>query len=365
MIANQHLWVCQQPFETESGVTLPEISIAYESLGELSHDKSNAILIEHAWTGDAHVAGDYLNSNAKQGWWKGAVGEGKAFDPRENFLLCSNVIGGCGGSTGPSSTDPRTGKPYGSTFPVITIGDMVHAQKLLLDHLGITSLKNIVGASMGGMQALQWAIQFPDIPRSVTAIASTPASSPMTIALNEIARECVRNDPAWNNGDYYDGLAPLGGLATARKLGHITFLSDQSMWHKFGRHLKEKQSYSFSLEPEFEIEGYLQYRGKQFIHRFDANSYMILTRALDYFDLARGHPSLTESLRAAKAKFQIISYSSDWLYPPSESQKLVDALRSANQEVVYHEMQSSYGHDAFLIEYDELNPLIRSFLSQL
>ena len=349
------------PFTLESGAVLPGIRIAYETYGRLNREKTNAILLCHALSGDAHVAG-FHKGDTKPGWWDAVVGPGKAFDTERYFVICSNVIGGCKGSTGPSSTNPETNKPYGAAFPVVTIRDMVNAQKLLLDFLGIPELYAVVGGSMGGMQALQWTVSYPDMIKKAVIIATTGYSTPQQIAFNEVGRKAILSDPDWNNGDYYGKKAPIHGLALARMVGHITYLSDDSMHAKFGRSLQGKEQVGFDFSTEFAIESYLHHQGDTFTKRFDANSYLYITKAIDYFDLTKDG-SLTTGLAAAKAAFFVISVTSDWLYPSYQSQEIVTALTANEREVHYCEIRSNYGHDAFLLESGQLNYLISRFLS--
>jgi homoserine O-acetyltransferase len=370
MITHTHYYHHTETLKLQSGAVLPHFTLAYEMYGRLNADKSNAILICHAWSGDAHVAG-YHNNADKPGWWDEAVGPGKAFDTNRYFVVCSNVLGGCSGSTGPASINPETGKPYALAFPIVTIGDMVEAQKCLTDHLEITQWLSVVGGSMGGMQALQWSVSYPERLKTVIVLASTARLSPQTIALNEVPRQCIYADPNWNRGNYYDGARPDAGLAVARMIGHITFLSDASMRDKFGRRLRggtqsgERADYGYSLETEFEVESYLTYRGNQFTKRFDANSFIYLSKAMDYFDLSFGLPSLADAFRKTTAKFLVVSYTSDWLYPSWQSKELVRALLQNDIDATYVEIDSDYGHDAFLLEVDRLAELTRDFLRRL
>ena len=349
------------PFTLESGAVLPKVTIAYETYGRLNKEKSNAILICHALSGDAHIAG-FHEGEEKPGWWDAVVGPGKAFDTERYFVICSNVIGGCKGSTGPSSINPDTLKPYGATFPVVTIRDMVNAQKGLIDVLGIPELYAVTGGSMGGMQALQWTVSYPDLVKKAIIIAATGYSTPQQIAFNEVGRKAIISDPDWNKGDYYGKEIPSHGLALARMVGHITYLSDESMHTKFGRALQGKDRVGFDFSTEFAIESYLHHQGDTFTKRFDANSYLYITKAIDYFDLTR-EGSLTTGLAAAKAAFFVISVTSDWLYPPYQSQEIVTALTANEREVHYCEIRSNYGHDAFLLESGQINYLITRFLS--
>jgi homoserine O-acetyltransferase len=348
--------------ELESGEKFGPITLAYETYGKLNSQKSNAILIHHALTGDAHAAG-FHPGDKDPGWWDNMIGHGKAFDTQKYFVVCSNVLGGCKGSTGPSSLNPLTGKPYGLQFPVITIRDMVNAQRHLIDYLGIEKLLAVTGGSMGGMQALQWAASYPDRVRSVIPIATTVNHSPQQIAFNEVGRQAIMADPNWDNGEYYGKDLPAKGLSVARMVGHITYMSDVSMSEKFGRKFKNaKQPFKFS--PEFEVEGYLQYRGDNFIKRFDPNSYLYITKAIDYFDLANG-TGLREVFKGITAPFLIIAFKSDWLYPAYQSQEIARACKLSGIDAIYCELNSNYGHDAFLVEVDEQSHLIKHFLQRI
>jgi len=347
----------------ESGQRLSQVTLAYETYGKLDSDKSNVILICHALSGDAHAAG-WHEGDKKPGWWDVAIGPGKAFDSGKYFIICSNILGGCKGSTGPSSINPKMGKPYGLEFPVITISDMVNAQKRLIDYLGIKQLFAVAGGSSGGMQVLQWCVSYPDMVRLAIPIATTARSSAMQIAFNEVGRRAIMSDPKWNNGDYYDRESPKAGLALARMIGHITYLSDDSMYQKFGRKLQDRESYGFDFSTDFQVESYLHYKGNSFVKRFDANSYLYITKAMDYFDLTK-EGSLIEGFRDVKAKILVISITSDWLYPPYQSKEIVRALSANNIEVGYYEMASNYGHDAFLLEGGQLTYIIKNFLSSV
>ncbi len=346
------------------GETLRPITIAYETYGRLNEERTNTILVLHALSGDSHAAG-YYPGESKPGWWETMVGPGKGFDTDRYFIICSNVIGGCKGSTGPSSINPATGKEYGMTFPVVTVGDMVRAQKLLVDHLGIETLLSVSGGSMGGMQALQWTVAYPEAVASCIPIAATSKHSPMQIAFNEVGRLAIMGDPNWNHGDYYGGPAPDSGLAVARMIGHITYLSDESMRRKFGRRLRNKEALGYDFSLDFEVESYLRYQGEIFTHRFDANTYLYVTKALDYFDLSGGHGPLEETFRELppEMRFLVIAFSSDWLYPPYQSKDIVRALKGNGIDCSYLEMKLSYGHDAFLLENKELNRIVWHFLA--
>jgi homoserine O-acetyltransferase/O-succinyltransferase len=352
----------ETPFEFESGERLAPVTLAYETYGRLNPAKSNAILICHALTGDAHAAGWHPDEK-DPGWWDILIGPGKAFDTDKYFVICSNVLGGCKGSTGPSSIEPLTGQPYGLKFPVVTIADMVHAQKRLLDHFGIEQLLSVAGGSMGGMQTLQWSVTYPDAVLSAIPVATTATHSPQQIAFNEVGRQALMSDPNWNNGDYYGGEPPARGLAVARMVGHITYMSDTSMNTKFGRRLRNGTS-SFKFSPEFEVEGYLQYRGDNFIKRFDPNSYLYITKAIDYFDLTNGR-GLVETFRRIKARLLVMAFKSDWLYPAYQSQEIARACKRAGVRATYCELNSTYGHDAFLIEAEEQSYLISHFLKRV
>jgi len=347
----------------DCGATLAPVEIAYETYGELNRDKTNAILIEHAFTGDAHAAG-VSNDTGKPGWWDNMIGPGKAFDTDKHFLICSNVLGGCRGTTGPASINPATGCPYAMSFPVITISDMVRLQKMLVDRHGITRLLSVAGGSMGGMQALEWAAAYPEMVASTIPIATTARHTAMQIAFNEVGRQSIMADPDWNQGAYYSGRPPARGLSVARMVGHITYMSDESMRHKFGRRLREKDAFGFDFSVDFEVENYLRYRGSQFVDRFDANSYLYITKAEDYFDLSRGYPTLAASLQRATSRFLVISFISDWLYPSYQSLEIVNALRSLNSDVAYCDLPSNYGHDAFLVEVGEQTEIVRGFLAR-
>ena len=354
MVVTTHIQQFES-IELESGVVLSPVDVAYETYGTLNADKSNAILVVHAFSGDAHAAG--VDAEGHKGWWDNQIGPGKGFDTDKYFVICSNVLGGCKGSTGPSSINPATGVRYAMTFPVITIGDMVTLQKKLIDSFGITRLLSVAGGSMGGMQVLEWAVRFPEAVASAIPIASTARHSAQQIAFNEVARQAIMADPDWADGNYYDKKPPGRGLSVARMVGHITYMSDESMRQKFGRRQREENGI-------FEVESYLRYRGSQFVDRFDANSYLYITKAMDMFDLANGAQSLVPVLAKSRTRYLIISFTSDWLYPSYQSLEIVSALRRRNQDVAYIELTSNYGHDAFLVEVDEQTELIRGFLSR-
>lgn len=346
----------------DSGATLTPVDVAYQTYGTLNDARSNAILVLHAFSGDAHAAG-ISPETGKTGWWDNMIGPGKAFDTNKYFVICSNVLGGCRGTTGPSSIDPATGRPYAMSFPVITISDMVRLQKMLVDHLGIARLLAVAGGSMGGMQALEWAVAYPDSVVAAIPIAATARHSAQQIAFNEVGRQAVIADLDWNEGNYYAGKPPARGLAVARMVGHITYMSDGSMREKFGRRLRDKVNFGYDFSVDFEVESYLRYRGSEFVNRFDANSYLYITKAMDYFDLTQSKATLGAVFERAKARFLVLSFTSDWLYPSYQSQEIVRALRSRNLDVAYCELPSSYGHDAFLVDVGEQTELVRGFLA--
>jgi homoserine O-acetyltransferase/O-succinyltransferase len=361
------------PLPLVNGRQLEGVEVAYETYGTLSPAGDNAILVCHALSGDAHVAGwrpGQVDANgaplpdAKPGWWDIMIGPGKTIDTDKYFVVCSNVLGGCMGTTGPGSLDPATGKPYGLTFPIVTIEDMVELQARLLDHLGVGKLLSVVGGSMGGMQALAWPQRYPERVLSVVADATTPRLGAQAIAFNEVGRRAILEDPNFNRGDYYDAPAqPDSGLAIARMVGHITYLSDASMRQKFGRRLRERNGYAYDFVSEFEIESYLAYQGRRFVERFDANTYLYMTKAMDYFDLRGEAASLPDALRDIHARFLVLSFTSDWLFPTHNARELVTALRMVDAEVSFAEITSPYGHDAFLLEPEEQDAFIRPFLN--
>ena len=346
----------------DSGRILAPITLVFETYGNLNADASNAVLVEHAWTGNAHLAGKLDADDPKPGWWDAIVGPGKLLDTDRYFVICPNVIGSCYGSTGPASINPKTGKRYNLTFPVITVRDMVRAQKLLIESLGIQRLLCVMGGSMGGMQALEWATQHPESIASAIVLAATPRPSPQAIAMNAVARWAIFNDPTWRKGEYKHN--PKDGLALARGIGHITFLSDESMSAKFGRRFSAKDG-QFDFFGQFEVERYLNYNGYSFVDRFDANSFLYLAKALDLYDIAWGCESLAEAFNAVTAPIQFFAFSSDWLYPPYQTKEMVDCLTGLGKSVEYHLIESSYGHDAFLLEHETFAPLVRDFLARV
>ncbi|NNK93269.1 MAG: homoserine O-acetyltransferase [Desulfobacterales bacterium] len=353
-------------FTLESGASLSPVTLAYETWGQLSKNRDNAILVAHAFSGDSHAAGFYPDdpADAKPGWWDSMIGPGKGLDTNKYFVICINILGGCMGSTGPSSINPETGQPYGLDFPMMTIGDIIETQKLLLEHLGISTLHGAIGGSVGGMQVLEWCVRYPDKIRSAIPVASTMRHSALAIAFNEVARQAIMVDPRWNRGNYYGSDGPDLGLAVARMIGHVTYLSDEAMRRKFGRRLQDKENFSYGFDVDFQVESYLRYQGTKFVERFDANSLLYITKASDYFDLVNRNgsgPSLME-LTSAQTKFLVISYSSDWLYPTYQAKELVQSLKRASQDVSFCEIEADCGHDAFLIPDKRLGTLIGGFL---
>ena len=354
-------------FRLESGAALQPVTLAYETYGHLNAERSNAILVLHALSGGAHAAGYHTLNDEKPGWWDDSIGPGKAFDTDRFFVICSNVLGSCYGSSGPMSIDPATSEPYGLHFPVVTIGDMVRAQIKLIDHLGIDKLLCVTGGSMGGMQALEWAAHFPERVKAAIPLATTARHSPMLIAFSEVGRQAIYADPAWNEGDYYGQTQkPDAGLAVARMVGHITYLSEQAMHDKFGRRLQTLERYGYEFQTEFAVESYLKYNGNNFTRRFDANSYLYVTKALDYFDLSTPTGSLADAfVSSSHIKYLVVSFTSDWLYPTYHSKELVAALTAVGADVTYLDIHSTWGHDAFLLEVDTMTRLLESFLQRL
>ena len=351
----------------ESGARLGPITLAYETYGSLNADKSNVVLIPHALSGDSHVAGYYEPEDKNPGWWDNMVGPGKGIDTDKYFVVCSNIIGSCMGSTGPNSINPKTALPHALDFPVVTIGDMVQAQKALMDHLGIGKILSVVGGSIGGMQVLEWCVRYPDRVVSAIPLATTTRHSALAIAFNEVARQAIMADPKWNNGNYYSGPKPDLGLAVARMIGHITYLSDKSMRLKFGRRLQDKSDFSFNFNADFQVESYLRYQGKKFVDRFDANSFLYITKAADYYDIEmqHGNGSSVEAFSKTKAAFLVVSFTSDWLYPTYQSMDMVKAMKKNGLDVSFCEIEADWGHDAFLISNERLTAMIRGFLERV
>ena len=352
------------PLQLECEQLLAPFRIAYMTYGELNAARSNAILVCHALTGDQYVASEHPVSK-KPGWWATMVGPGKPIDTDRFFVICANILGGCMGSTGPASRNPRTGKAWGLEFPVITIGDMVDAQVRLIDHLGIDQLFCVTGGSMGGMQVLQWASRYPERVFSAIPIATAAWHTSQNIAFHEVGRQAVMADPDWCQGRYHDfGKTPRNGLAVARMAAHITYLSEEALHRKFGRNLQDLAAKSFSFNADFQVESYLRHQGSTFVDRFDANSYLYITRAMDYFDLAAEHGDvLANAFTATKTRFCVVSFTSDWRYPTRESREIVQALNAVAANVSFVEIESDKGHDAFLLDEPELFATIRGFLS--
>lgn len=349
----------------ESGAKLSPVTIAYETYGNLSSKKDNAILVCHALSGDAHAAGFHSKEDNKPGWWDPMIGPGKALDTNQYFVVCSNTLGGCAGSTGPMSINPETGQPYGTDFPFVTIGDMVNAQYELMKYLGIPQWLCVIGGSMGGMQALEWSVRYPDKTKSTVVISAPPVSEAQQIAFHAVGRHAILSDPKFSNSKYYPSPGPTNGLAVARMLSHITYLSDDSMKNKFGRKLQNGEQFRYDVNKEFSIESYLDYQGEKFVNRFDANSYLYITKAIDYFDISRGYNNLDDALSRVQGKTLVISFSSDWLYPPEKSREIVFALARQKKNVSYCNIQSPYGHDSFLIEYKNMSELTSGFLKHV
>ncbi|MDO8988405.1 MAG: homoserine O-acetyltransferase [Sideroxyarcus sp.] len=356
----------EKPLTFKSGAVLPRYELVYETYGTLNAGKSNAILICHALSGHHHVAGYYANDTKNIGWWDNMVGPGKPIDTNKFFVIGLNNLGGCHGSTGPSSIDPLTGKPYGASFPVITVEDWVESQARLADHLGIAQFAVVLGGSLGGMQAMQWALSYPDRVQHVLAIASAPHLTAQNIAFNDVARSAILTDPDFHNGDFYQhGVVPTRGLRLARMLGHITYLSDDAMADKFGRELRSGKL-NFSYEIEFQIESYLRYQGDKFAAYFDANTYLLMTKALDYFDPARGlDGDLNRAFAAARAKFLVVSFSTDWRFSPGRSREIVHALLHNKRDVSYAEIASQHGHDSFLMDDEQYFAVMRNYLNNV
>jgi homoserine O-acetyltransferase len=352
-----------RPLQMDAGVNFAPLTIAYQTYGELNAAKSNAFLICHALTGDQHVA----NRNpvtGKNGWWATMIGPGKPIDTERFFVICANVVGGCMGTTGPASTNPATGKPYGLDFPVVTIADMVRAQAMLVDHLGIETLFCVAGGSMGGMQVLQWVASFPGRVFSALPIATAARHSSQNIAFHEVGRQAIMADPDWRNGRYLsEGVSPGKGLAVARMAAHITYLSENALHRKFGRKLQDRAERTFSFDADFQIESYLRHQGMIFVERFDPNSYLFMTRAMDYFDLAADYGgSLARAFKGAKTRFCLVSFTSDWLFPTSDSRAIVHALNAGGASVSFVEIETDKGHDAFLLDEPDLMATTRGFI---
>ncbi|QYY36944.1 homoserine O-acetyltransferase [Ruficoccus sp. ZRK36] len=364
-LVEYHDFVCKEPFTFEEGGQLPGFTLRYETYGKLNAARDNAIFIFHALSGDHHCAGVYSLQDAKPGWWNNMIGPGKPIDTLKYFVVGSNCLGGCQGSTGPSSINPATGKRYGLSFPQVSIRDMVRAQRRLLDHLGIEKLHCVIGGSMGGMQALQWAIEYPDRVNSLLAMATTSRQSAQAIAFNEVGRSAIVQDPGWHEGDYEPGKGPNVGLAVARMMAHITYLSDEGLSRKFGRVRKreaESGSQGGFFDVEFEVESYLRYQGKSFVNRFDANTYLYFTKALDRFDLGKGGP-LEKAFENLQARALVVGFTSDWLFPPGQNRDIAHAMLRSGKNASYAELNMDLGHDSFLIRAPELYELVSGFLT--
>jgi homoserine O-acetyltransferase/O-succinyltransferase len=356
----------ERPLPLDCGRTLSPLTVAYTTYGRLNAARSNAVLVCHALTGDQFVASPQPTTG-KPGWWPLMVGPGLPIDTDRCFVICVNVVGGCMGTSGPSETDPATGKPYGLTFPLVTVKDMVRAQAMLLDALGIARLLCVTGGSMGGMQALQWAALYPDRVAGCMPIATGARHSAQNIAFHEVGRQAIMADPDWRGGAYREaGVQPSKGLAVARMAAHITYLSEAALQRKFGRNLQDRAEISFAFAPDFQVESYLHHQGTSFVDRFDANSYLYITRAMDYFDLAADYGGvLAEAFRGTKTRFCLVSFTSDWLFPTAENKRIAHALNAAGATVSFVEIESDRGHDAFLLDEPELFAVVRGFLNSV
>ncbi len=349
------------PFEFENGTTLNSITIRYETWGRLNAAKDNAILIAHALTGTSHCTSN--GDGSAIGWWESLIGPGKAVDTTKYFVICPNVIGGCSGSSGPSSINDKAGKPFGLAFPTVTIRDMVRSEKLLMDYLGVKKMLTVVGGSMGGMQALEWAAMFPETVESIVPIASPGRAYPQSIAFRKAQRKAIMMDPNWHNGDYYGISVPQKGLELARMIGHITYRSEKEFAHRFGRDHRDEDFYD--LKARFEVESYLEYQGQKLAKWFDANTYLYLSKAMDYHDLGCGFSSYEEGVRRIQSKLLMIGINSDMLFPVHQQKEVVRILRYANPDIYYEEVESLYGHDAFLVEKEQVSTLVGEFLREV
>ncbi len=357
-------FISTEPFTFESGQTLPGFTLRFETYGHLNPARNNVVLICHALSGDHHCAGIHTLNDRKPGWWDNLIGPGKAVDTNRFFVVCSNCLGGCQGSSGPSSINPATGKPFGITFPFVTIRDMVRAQKRLLDSFGVESLYAVVGGSMGGMQVLQWGIEYPSFVKRMLPMATTARESAQGIGFNEVGRQAIMQDPEWHGGDYAKNGGPKVGLAIARMMAHITYVSDASMDRKFGRKRKgPADSAAYTFDVQFEVESYLRYQGESFINRFDANSYLYITRAIDHFDLEAAYGSLEKAFAQVEAETLVVGFTSDWLFPPEQNRRIALALLRDGKRSSYAELATDLGHDSFLLESEELYGLVRGFLA--
>ncbi|TVR53819.1 MAG: homoserine O-acetyltransferase [Puniceicoccaceae bacterium] len=355
-------FVCTEPFVFDNGRELDGFTLRYETYGRLNSTRTNAILICHALSGDHHCAGVHSMRDRKPGWWNNLIGPGKPVDTNRFFVVCSNCLGGCQGSTGPSSVNPATGQPFNLDFPLVTIRDMVRAQRRLVDHLGLPELYAVIGGSMGGMQVLQWGIEYPGFARRLLPMATTARQGSQAIAFNEVGRQAIMQDPDWKQGNYLPGEGPRVGLAIARMMAHITYLSDKGMDRKFGRRRREANPGGPPFDIDFEVESYLRYQGQSFINRFDANTYLYFTRALDYFDLADAYGSLEEAVERVDSRVLAVGFTSDWLFPPEQNREIALALLRRWKDASYAEIRLDLGHDSFLVEAPELDRLVRGFL---
>ena len=355
----------KSPLKLASGKVIDEYNLKYETYGVLNKEKNNAVLICHALSGNHHAAGCYKNEN-KPGWWDNMIGPGKPIDTNKLYVVCLNNLGGCHGSTGPTSQIPNTQKIYGSSFPIVTVNDWVNSQKELMDFLKIPSWRFIVGGSLGGMQAFQWTIQYPSLVKNCIVIAAAPKLTAQNIAFNEVARQAIMKDPNWHDGNYIEkGVVPAQGLSLARMLGHITYLSDESMGEKFGRELKQAKL-NFNYDVEFQIESYLRYQGEKFVTGFDANTYLLMTKSLDYFDPIKDFgTSLKEIFKSVKSKYLVVSFTSDWRFPPKRSREIVKLLLDNEKDVSYSEINSEGGHDAFLMNNEDYFGVMKSFIDEV
>ena len=356
-----------EPLHLESEGVLNSYSLVYETYGTLNDNKSNAILICHALSSDHHAAGKYKADDTHYGWWENLIGPGKPIDTNRFYIVCCNNLGGSSGSTGPASTNPETGKPYGPDFPIVTVKDWVNAQARLSDYLGIEQWASVIGGSLGGMQVLQWSISYPERLRNAVVIASAAKLTAQNIGFNDVARQAIRTDPDFHDGNYYQhDTKPARGLRVARMLGHITYLSDDLMAHKFGRNLRKKSKFDYEFNPEFEVESYLRYQGQQFVNRFDANTYLLMTKALDYFDpAAECNDDLAAALLPAQCNFLVVSFTSDWRFSIERSREIVRALQSNKLNVSYAEVDAPQGHDSFLLEIDNYIDVMRAYLNRV
>ena len=357
-------FVCDQPFTFENGQSIPGFTLRYETYGRMNADRSNGILICHALSGDHHCAGIHSLRDRKPGWWNNMIGPGKPIDTNRFFVVSSNCIGGCQGSSGPNSINPETGRPYNLSFPPVMIRDMVRSQRLLIDHLGLNGLDAVIGGSMGGMQVLQWGIEYPGFVRRLIPMATTSRQGSQSIAFNEVGRQAIMQDPEWLKGEYRPDGGPRVGLAIARMMAHITYLSDKGMDRKFGRRRKVESVGTSPFEADFEVEGYLRHQGLSFINRFDANTYLYFTRALDFFDLPGSYGSLEKAFEPLTSRVLSVGFTSDWLFPPQQNREIVLAMLRAGKEASYAEVEMDLGHDSFLVESPKIYELVRAFLNE-